>query len=60
MIDRAIEEADALLATFGALLRIAQIEAGASRRGFGPVDLSAVLEDELEVTLRPPKRRVRR
>lgn len=49
VIDRAIEEADALLATFGALLRIAQIEAGASRCGFGPVDLSAVLEDVLEV-----------
>jgi signal transduction histidine kinase len=49
VIDRAIEEADALLATFGALLRIAQIETGASRRGFGPVDLSAVLEDVLEV-----------
>jgi signal transduction histidine kinase len=49
VIDQAIEEADALLNTFGALLRIAQIEAGASRRGFGPVDLSAVLEDVLEV-----------
>jgi signal transduction histidine kinase len=49
VIDQAIEEADALLSTFGALLRIAQIEAGASRRGFGPVDLSAVLEDVLEV-----------
>ena len=49
VIDQAIEEADALLATFGALLRIAQIEAGASRRGFGPVDLSAVLEAVLEV-----------
>lgn len=49
VINRAIEEADELLSTFGALLRIAQIEAGASRRGFGPVDLSAVLEDVLEV-----------
>jgi signal transduction histidine kinase len=49
VIDQAIEEADALLNTFGALLRIAQIEAGASRRGFGPVDLSAVLEDVVEV-----------
>jgi signal transduction histidine kinase len=48
-IDQAIEEVDALLATFGALLRIAQIEAGASHRGFGPVDLSAVLESVLEV-----------
>lgn len=49
VIDRAIEEADAILNTFGALLRIAQIETGASRRGFGQVDLSAVLEDVLEV-----------
>jgi signal transduction histidine kinase len=49
VIDQAIEEADALLNTFGALLRIAQIEAGTSRRGFGPVDLSAVLEDVIEV-----------
>jgi signal transduction histidine kinase len=48
-IDRAIAEADTLLATFGALLRIAQIEAGASRRGFGTVDLSAVLEAVIEV-----------
>jgi signal transduction histidine kinase len=49
VIDQAIEEVDALLATFGALLRIGQIEAGASRRGFGPVDLSAVLEAVIEV-----------
>jgi signal transduction histidine kinase len=49
IIDQAIEEADALLNTFGALLRIAQIEAGASRRGFDTLDLSAVLEDVLEV-----------
>jgi signal transduction histidine kinase len=48
-VDQAIEEADALLATFGALLRIAQIEAGASRRGFGSVDLSAMIEAVIEV-----------
>jgi signal transduction histidine kinase len=48
-IDRAINEANTILATFGALLRIAQIEAGAARRGFGPVDLSAMLESILEV-----------
>jgi signal transduction histidine kinase len=48
-INRAIAEADALVATFAALLRIAQIEAGAARRGFGAVDLSAVLETVLEV-----------
>ena len=49
MIDRAIAEADALQATFSALLRIAQIEAGAARRGFATVDLPAVLEAVLEV-----------
>jgi signal transduction histidine kinase len=48
-IDRAIAEADALLATFGALLRIAQIETGALRREFGVVDMSSVLEAVLEV-----------
>ena len=42
-IDRAIEEADALLGTFSALLRIAQIEAGARRSSFRNVDLSDVM-----------------
>jgi signal transduction histidine kinase len=49
VIDQAITEADALLETFGALLRIAQIEAGTPKHVFGPVDLSAVLDDVLEV-----------
>ncbi len=44
-IDRAITEADALLATFTALLRIAQIEAGVARAGFAPVDLAALVDD---------------
>ena len=39
-VDRAIEETDAILATFGALLRIAQIEAGTRSQGFQTVDLS--------------------
>ena len=38
----ALEEADALLETFGALLRIAQIEAGARKSRFAAVDLSAL------------------
>lgn len=42
-IDRGIEEADALLETFSALLRIAQIEAGAQRSAFRPLDLSDVM-----------------
>lgn len=42
-IDHAIEEADALLDTFSALLRIAQIEAGVRRSSFRTVDLSDVM-----------------
>ncbi len=41
-LDEAIAEADAILDTFSALLRIAQIEAGARRSGFRDLDLSAV------------------
>lgn len=41
--DEAIAEADALLETFAALLRIAQIEAGAQKSGFAPVDLSQLV-----------------
>jgi signal transduction histidine kinase len=40
-VDEAIVEADGILATFAALLRIAQIEAGSRRAGFADVDLSA-------------------
>lgn len=40
--DAAIAEADVLLETFSALLRIAQIEAGAQKSGFAEVDLSDV------------------
>jgi signal transduction histidine kinase len=39
-VDRAIDETDAILATFAALLRIAQIEAGTRSQGFKSVDLS--------------------
>jgi signal transduction histidine kinase len=42
-IDRAISETDDILSTFGALLRIAQIEAGEKRGGFGDVDLSELV-----------------
>jgi signal transduction histidine kinase len=42
-VDDAIGEADALLGTFTSLLRIAQVEAGAQRSSFSPVDLSDVL-----------------
>lgn len=43
-VDSAIAEADEILATFSALLRIAQIDAGTRRAGFTDVDLSAVFE----------------
>jgi signal transduction histidine kinase len=40
--EAAIEEADELLATFSALLRIAQVEAGAQKSAFTRIDLSAL------------------
>ena len=48
-VDAAIEEADRLLATFSALLRIARIESGALRSGFGEVDLTVLLRDLAEL-----------
>jgi signal transduction histidine kinase len=47
-VERAIEEADVLLATFSALLRISQVEAGSQRAVFQPVDLSEVVETVCE------------
>jgi signal transduction histidine kinase len=45
----AIAESDAIDGTFAALLRIAQIEGGARRQRFAPVDLAAVLDALAEV-----------
>jgi signal transduction histidine kinase len=42
-LDAAKAEVDALLGTFAALLRIAEVEAGAQRAAFRRVDLSAVV-----------------
>ncbi|WP_291297228.1 HAMP domain-containing sensor histidine kinase [Elioraea sp.] len=42
-------ECDAILDLFAALLRIAQVEAGAQRSAFARVDLSAVVESVAEV-----------
>jgi signal transduction histidine kinase len=47
-IDDALLELDAVLDTFGALLRIAQIEAGTCRTGFTDVDLGAIAESVVE------------
>ena len=51
-IDQAVKESDAILETFGALLRIAQIESGMRMSGFGIVDLSDLVEHVYE-TYRP-------
>ncbi len=48
-LGRSISEADALLSTFSALLRIARIEAGERRAGFGPVELSKLVADVVEL-----------
>ena len=44
-VERAIEQCDDLLATFTAILRIAEIEGGARRAGFAPVDLAALVHE---------------
>jgi signal transduction histidine kinase len=43
-VDKAIAETDEILDIFGALLRIAQIEAGTRRASFADVDLSGILQ----------------
>lgn len=43
-IETAIEEADAILSLFAALMRISEVESGALRRFFTRVDLSRLLE----------------
>jgi len=48
-IEETILEADALLATFGSLLRIAQIEAGNRRREFNDVKLNDLIKDVIEL-----------
>ncbi len=44
-----LEEADGLLATFNALLRIAQIESGNRQSGFRPLDMTVILHDVIEL-----------
>lgn len=51
-IDRAIEQSDEILAMFAAMLRIAEIEGGARRAGFAPIDLT-VLVEEVGTTMVP-------
>jgi signal transduction histidine kinase len=48
-IDAAIADAEELLGTFNALLRIARIESGGRRAGFAPTDLGPLLADLVEL-----------
>ncbi|CAA0087488.1 Signal-transduction histidine kinase senX3 [Zhongshania aliphaticivorans] len=48
-LEMLIEEADGLLGTFSALLRIAQVETGHRRSGFGDVDLCTLVSDVIEL-----------
>lgn len=48
-VDQIIHEADGLLATFNALLRIARIEYSEQRKGFKPVDVNSILYDLQEL-----------
>ncbi|WP_336957942.1 sensor histidine kinase [Sphingobium aquiterrae] len=44
-LDEAMADANRLLAMFGAMLRIAEVEGGARRAGFAPVALGALCEE---------------
>jgi signal transduction histidine kinase len=48
-LESLIEEADGLLGTFSALLRIAQVESGNRRSGFTDVDLCTLVTDVIEL-----------
>jgi signal transduction histidine kinase len=48
-LEMLIEEADGLLGTFSALLRIAQVETGHRRSGFNDVDLCTLVTDVIEL-----------
>lgn len=48
-VDRAIADTDGILATFSALLRIAQIEAGTRKAAFANFDLSGLFDSIVQV-----------
>jgi len=48
-IEQAVAEADGLLVTFNALLRIARVESGSRRSDFGEVDLAELVRDVAEL-----------
>ena len=47
-IDDAIDQTRHILATFSAILRISEVEDGARRAGFRPLDLAAIASDAVE------------
>jgi len=48
-VERALQEADSLLATFNALLRIARIESGRRRAAFEELDLATLARDVVDL-----------
>jgi signal transduction histidine kinase len=48
-IEACMAQADGLLATFNALLRISRVESGAYRRAFARIDLTAIARDVAEL-----------
>jgi len=48
-LEQALEEADALLLTFNALLRIARIESQEDSADFAPLDIGALINDVMEL-----------
>jgi len=48
-VEGLINEADSLLSTFNALLRIAQVESGNRRSGFTNVELNAIVHDVIDL-----------
>ena len=52
VVDRSIEETDGILRTFGALLRLAEVESGQQRASFADLDFSA-LADRMVDTYAP-------
>ena len=49
LVEQAITEADGLLSTFNALLRIARVESGERRAGFADIDLTELVRDVTEL-----------
>lgn len=47
-VDEAIDEVRSVLSTFGALLRISEIESGARKAGFTQVDMARIASDVVE------------